>query len=108
LLHAKIQYPLLHFEQIHTILSPYNDNPLLHFDKSPRYCSLQLKDEYKRKNIRINPIAPNLEDRREFEKQISELLNFGLIQLSESDYSSPAFMVRMSGYMLKINVFSKV
>ena len=70
----------------------YTDNPLKFWDKNQIMAKLEMKD--KDKEIRVKPMRYNLEDQKEFQVQIKELLNSKLIRPSHSPHSSPAFLVR--------------
>jgi hypothetical protein len=70
----------------------FTDNPLQFWNKNQIEAKLEMKD--KEKIIRVKPMVYNLEDKEEFQNQITELLKLGLIQPSQSPHSSPAFIVR--------------
>ena len=52
---------------------------------------IELRDP--KKVIRVKPMLYSPDDRKEFDIQIKELLNLGIIVPSESPHSSPAFLV---------------
>ena len=70
----------------------FSDNPLHLWDRSPRYCTLKLNDPTK--VIRVNPIIYTLQDIQEFDNQLKDLLDKGLIEPTSSPHSCPAFLVR--------------
>ncbi|XP_043714955.1 uncharacterized protein LOC122663342 [Telopea speciosissima] len=75
------------------LLAPnFSEDPLLWWDKSPRWCNVQL--DAPNKIIKVKPILYLKADIEEFDKQIPELLALRLIEPSTSPHSCPAFMVR--------------
>ncbi|MQL89973.1 hypothetical protein Taro_022554, partial [Colocasia esculenta] len=72
----------------------FSDNPLKLFDRSPRFCKLELLPESKGKNIRTKPLVYSKQDTDEFKTQLTELKAIPLVQNSSNPHTSPAFMVR--------------
>ncbi|XP_043710384.1 uncharacterized protein LOC122659324 [Telopea speciosissima] len=70
----------------------FSNNPLLLWDKSPRFCSIKLDHPFK--IIRVKPILYFKTDIEEFDKQIPKLLRYGLIEPSTSPHTCTAVMVR--------------
>ncbi|XP_022769639.1 uncharacterized protein LOC111313239 [Durio zibethinus] len=70
----------------------FSEDPLKLWKCSPRYCELTLQSP--KEIIRVKPMIYTKQDIDEFEVQISELLDKGLIEPTTSPHSSPTFMVR--------------
>ncbi|KAA3485339.1 RNA-directed DNA polymerase-like protein [Gossypium australe] len=70
----------------------FSEEPLKLWKNSPRYCTIKLENP--NKIIRVKPMIYTKQDIDEFDIQIKELLDKGLIEETTSPHSSPAFMVR--------------
>ena len=70
----------------------YFDNPLKFWDKDKTFAKITLLNP--NTNIRVKQMVYTYQDIQEFDKQIKELLDKGLIRNSKSPHTSPAFMVR--------------
>ena len=79
--------------QVHKKLdSLYVENSLQFWDNNKIYATLELKDP--NKIIRVKPMRHNELDVKEFQQQLSKLLNLNLIRPSKSPHSSSVFMVQ--------------
>jgi len=70
----------------------YSNNPLKFLDKDRAFARITLLNP--NTIIRVKQMVYTHQDMQEFDKQINELLEKGLIQSSKSPHTSPAFMVR--------------
>ena len=70
----------------------YSDNPLKFWNKDKIFTKITLLNP--NTIIRVKQMVYMHQDIQEFDKQIKELLEKGLIQNSKSPHTSPAFMVR--------------
>ena len=70
----------------------FSKHPLKLWQRSPRYCSLKLKDL--NVIIRVRPMIYTRQDIDEFDIQLQGHLDKTLIEETRSPHSSPAFMVR--------------
>jgi len=70
----------------------YSDNSLKFWDKDKTFAKITLLNP--NTIIRVKQMVYTHQDIQEFDKQIKELLEKGLIQNSKSPHTSPAFMVR--------------
>ena len=93
---VKINEETCELEQTHwlyrSLKENFSDNPLKLWNRSPRFCKIELRDE--NVIIRVSPMFYTRQDIDEFDNQIKELLDGGLIEKTTSPHSSPAFMVR--------------
>ena len=70
----------------------YSDNPLKFWDKDKTFVEITLLNP--NTIIRVKQMVCTHQDIQEFDKQIKELLDKGLIRNSKSPHTNPAFMVR--------------
>jgi len=70
----------------------YSDNPLKYWDKDKIFAKITLLNP--NTVILVKQMVYTHQDIQEFDKQIKELLDKGLIRNSKSPLTSPAFMVR--------------
>ena len=70
----------------------YSNNSLKFWDKDKTFAKITLLNP--NTIIRVKQMVNTHKDIQEFNKQIKELLEKGLIRNSKSLYTSPAFMVR--------------
>ena len=70
----------------------YSDNSLKFWDKNKTFAKITLLNP--NTIIRVKQMVYTHQDIQEFNKQIKELLDKGLIRNSKSPHTSPAFMVK--------------